>query len=509
MKKKANISLPGTKQLAGNTIWNLVGMILPMVIALWAIPVLANTLGPARFGTLTLAWLLVGYFSIFDLGLSRALTKMAAEYLGAKEEEKIPALFWTSMLLMLVLGLTLAVLFGAFSWWLVGTLLKIPTELEGETLRAFTVVAFGLPVVISTTGLIGLLEAYQKFRLINFVRLFTGTFIFVGPVFVLPFSQSLFPVISVLVVGRVLEWLVYFVLCLTVVRQVNKRVNFDRSLLLPLFSFGGWMTVSNIIVPLILQVDRFVIGAVVSVAQLAFYATPSEIVLRLLVFPRSLVSVLFPAIAAYYRTERKKTADLFGQSVSYLTLGLYPIVLVMVMLAPEGLTIWLGKEYGQNSAAVMVWLTTGVYIASIAYVPYSLLQGVGRPDLSAKVHLVELPLFLLCAWYMTVKGGIIGMAQVWMLRALLDLGVMYYLALRFLPAGRQEVYRSLALMMVGLVLLIPVGAFGLLGLRLAAGCVALVVFLVLGWCYCLAAPDKEFVLGLLLWWRRRQAKSRK
>ena len=57
--------------LARNTIWNLVGQVAPMCVALFAIPVLIRHIGTDRFAILTIAWMVVGYFSLFDLGLGR------------------------------------------------------------------------------------------------------------------------------------------------------------------------------------------------------------------------------------------------------------------------------------------------------------------------------------------------------------------------------------------------------------------------------------------------------
>jgi len=53
-----------------------------LLAALVAIPVTLRGLGTERFGALSLAWLLIGYLSLFDLGLGRALTKLAAERLA-------------------------------------------------------------------------------------------------------------------------------------------------------------------------------------------------------------------------------------------------------------------------------------------------------------------------------------------------------------------------------------------------------------------------------------------
>src|SRR5256885_16689772 len=67
------------RRLARNAVWNLLSLTAPMLVALGAIPALIRTLGADRFGILTLAWMLIGYCSLFDLGLGRALTKLVSE----------------------------------------------------------------------------------------------------------------------------------------------------------------------------------------------------------------------------------------------------------------------------------------------------------------------------------------------------------------------------------------------------------------------------------------------
>src|SRR4051794_17561211 len=86
-----------------NSGWNLVGQALPLAAALIAIPALVRILGAERFGVLTLIWGLVGYFSMFDLGIGRALTKVISERL-AKGTTDLADIVGT--------GLALAVGFG-------------------------------------------------------------------------------------------------------------------------------------------------------------------------------------------------------------------------------------------------------------------------------------------------------------------------------------------------------------------------------------------------------------
>lgn len=105
MENKTNLnSLTDSRLLARNTVWNLLGQSVPLVVAIFAIPLLVKGLGTDRFGFLTIVWMVIGYFSLFDLGLGRALTKLVAERLSSDKEQEIPPLVWTATVLMLILG---------------------------------------------------------------------------------------------------------------------------------------------------------------------------------------------------------------------------------------------------------------------------------------------------------------------------------------------------------------------------------------------------------------------
>src|SRR5204862_198375 len=90
---------PGkTRWSVRNTVWNLGSLATPMLVALVTIPALIRALGSDRFGILALAWMLIGYCSLFDLGLGRALTKLISE--GAENHSELAGAVWTALALM-------------------------------------------------------------------------------------------------------------------------------------------------------------------------------------------------------------------------------------------------------------------------------------------------------------------------------------------------------------------------------------------------------------------------
>ncbi|NOZ51521.1 MAG: flippase [Gammaproteobacteria bacterium] len=494
---KKQLNFTSSNRLARNVVWNLLGVGTPLLVAIVAIPILIDGLGVARFGVLTLAWMVVGYFSLFDLGLGRALTKLVAEKLGNGHDDEIPSIFWTAMLLMAALGVLGAVVVAALSPWLVGSVLEIPSELQSETLTAFYLLAASIPIVISATGLRGVIEAHQRFGLVNAVRMPLGVFTFIGPVVVLPFSNSLVPVVAVLVVARLVSWCAYAVLCLKVDPALRHRVGIHRAMVRPLISFGGWMTITNIVGPLMVYMDRFLIGAAVTMTAVAYYATPYEVVTKLWIIPGALMGVMFPAFAAAIVQDRTRAARLFQRAVNYIFLSLFPVVLIVVTFAHEGLTLWLGDEFANNSSLVLQLLAVGVFINSHAHVPSGLVQGAGRPDLTAKLHLIELPFYLLILWWLIGDYGIIGAAIAWVLRVAVDTVILFVMAHRLLPTvspftRRPVLIAGMALFVLGLGAMVP--GLVMKGVYLL---LVLLIFAAVSWFILLATDERNMIRSRL------------
>ncbi|HMC56893.1 MAG TPA: flippase [Gemmatimonadaceae bacterium] len=479
-----------------DSVLNLLGLGIPLVVALFAIPPLVRGLGTDRFGVLTLAWLVIGYFSLFDLGLGRALTQVVAAQLGETHRDQAPLLVWPALGIMAGLGILGGVVLTAVAPWLVHSVLKIPATLRNETLTAFYILGAAIPVVVVTTGLVGILTAFHRFALLNALRVPLGLFTYLGPLAVLPFSHSLVSVTAVLAVGRVAAAAAYFVACSRLMPSTSVSELWDFREVRPLFRTGAWMTVSNVISPLMVYVDRFFIGAVVSVSAVAYYATPYEMITKLLIIPGAVISVLFPAFASSHRTDPKLLAALLARGAKYVGLAVFPIVLLVTAFAPEGLRWWLGADFATNSALVLQVIAVGVFINAFAQVSFTLVQAVGRPDLSAKFHALELPVYIFALAWAVRTYGILGAAVVWTARVTLDALLLFATAIRLVPDAAALRRRGLIIISVSvLCLALPIAIEGV-AWRATLAVAALAVFSTLAWRVLLGAEDKASVRRL-------------
>jgi O-antigen/teichoic acid export membrane protein len=483
--------------LAGNVVVNLAGWVLPGVAALVATPVLYRSLGPARFGLLTLAWTLVGYFSLFDLGVGRALTQALAERAGAGDEAESPAVTWTSVWLLAPFGAACGLALAAAAPALVDRVLDVPVDLRPEAVQALRLVAACVPFLVLTSALRGVLEAAQRFRLINLLRVPVGVATFLGPVAVLPFSRGLPAAVAVLAVGRALlcglhaaaVWRTFPPL-----RRVRRPRGGD---LARLWRSAGWMTVSSVVSPVLVSADRFAVGALLPAAALAHYATASEVATKLWLFTAALLPVLFPAFAATLAADPRRAAALFDRGVRVTALALAPPALALVLFAREVLAAWMGPAFARDAAPVLQLLAVAVFVNSVAQVPYTVLHGAGRADLAAKLHLAELPIYAAMLWWIPGRLGLVGVAVAWLARMAGDGLAMSALAGRAIPPARAAARRAAVVIATGGALLAAGTTPAPLGVRVAVWLAAALAIAGFGWTRALTPAERSFVRGVV------------
>lgn len=422
--------------LIRNTFYNLLGLGLPLLVAVGSMPVLIARLGDSRFGLLTLIWAVVSYFGLFDLGLGRALTQQLSKLIAEKRDTEIAPLVFTSLLIMLVLGLIASMLM-----WMGAAPASELVSYGGskeEVIGSMKVMAWAMPFIIITSGLRGFLEAKLQFGIVNLIRFPMGIFTFLGPLAVVLFYKNdLVMITAALTAGRIVACLAHAYFVFRDLPGLWRKDNYHPGLVRDLLVSGGWMTVSNIVSPLMGYLDRFLIGALVTTAAVAYYVTPFELVSKLWIIPGALTPVLFTRFAGDLQTDKPGLAILFKNSITLLLVLIFPLTLFVSAFSSDILRIWIGTEFSEKSYLVMQVFSVGILINCMAHIPFTLIQGMGRSRTTAIIHIVELPLFALLLWMLIVQFGVTGAAVAWLIRISGDAVAM------FLQAGKIVDFRDL------------------------------------------------------------------
>ncbi len=440
-------SLADSWTVARSAVWNIAGRAGPMVVALVATPFLFADLGPARWGLFTLALSLIGIFGIFDFGIGRALTKLLAQNIAAGDTERAAGLTRTGLVVLSALGVAGALLLAALARVAAEHGLHSPEAQRDEVVAATYVLCAAVPFVLLNAALWGVIAAFQRFREANLVNMPILAFYYVGPLLVLRVVDSLVAVMLVLVACRVVLTACYWRICVRELPALG-RARFAWHHLPELLKLAGWMTVSNIVWPVLTYVDRFVVASVVSAAAAGYYTTPSDLLSRLSLVTVAVMGTAFPAMAASFREHEARTAALVRRSIVGISAMLFAPALAAVAFSHPLLTLWVGRAFADPAAPVLQWLGLAVIFAAADAVVSGFIDAVGRPDVNAKFSLVELALYVPMLVTLLSLFGIEGAALAWMLRVGLDLVARTILAGRLYPAVRPVLTRSLTFVVV-------------------------------------------------------------
>ena len=406
-------------KLIKHSLYNLIGLGLPLFVAVFSIPVLIKELGDARFGILTLIWAVVSYLSLFDLGLGRALTQQLAVMLASKERHRIGALVTTATIVIAIFGIIAGVLMVALGPWGLGFIQSIPDR--QEALNAIWIMALAMPAVVLTSGFRGVLEAQHAFAIVNIIRVPMGLLTFLGPLAVVLYGVTRLDVITaVLAGGRVVTCVLHGWYAKHVLPDDAGRLHFDKTLIAPLCSSGGWMTVSNVVSPLMSYADRFIVGSVLSSAAVAYYVTPQELITKLSILPNALTSVLFPTLAEQIARRDEAAIVLIRKAVVWIFLALLPVTVAIALFSKELLVLWVGETFASQSYVLLQIFSAGMFITCVAQIPFTVIQGAGRSHLTAVIHVIEAPLFLIALVVLSRQYGLTGAAIAWFLRVAID-----------------------------------------------------------------------------------------
>ncbi len=491
----APVQRANSRTVAGNTVWNLIGRIGPVAVALLVTPALVHALGDERWGVFTIVLSLVGAFGIFDFGLGRALTRAVAEKLGVGEAGEVAPLVMTGIVTAATFGLLAAGVTALLAGnWLRGGL-QVSPQLHDEVLDSIYILCASAPLVLVNAAQWGVLGAFQKFRTANLINIPISIMYYVGPLLVLRLWNSLVAVMLVLVACRLSATFAYLKICLHAMPTL-RLARPGRRHLGPLLRIGGWMTVSTTMYPILLYIDRFVIATKLGAAYTGYYSTPFDLVARFSIVSIAVNVSVFPAMAASFRADPANTVALFRRGVLGIAVLLFPACLVVVGFSTPLMTLWIGADFAEHAAPVMRWLGLGILFTCVDGVVFSLIDGIGRPDVNAKFSLAELALYLPVLLILLSQFGITGAAMAWAARSAADFSVRLVLARRLYPPARSSIRLvGPAILAGGLLLAVPLLGSGLAG-RIALTMIAQATFLALVWFWSLTAAERTQVRDL-------------
>jgi len=420
-----------------NALSNFVVQSFVALLAILCIPVTLHGLGAERFGILTLAWLVVGYSSVLDLGIARATARFVSTALAHGATVPVGSVLGTAITLSTSVGFLLGIGVALLGAVLIQTVTVLREVSAQDGLLSVIATASAIPIVVLGATVRASLEAGQRFGLVNAVAAPANASIYVVPAAGSLMGLPLPLILAGLVLVRLCALLAYFGLNRRTYGAAATKYAFDLGVARSLLRFGGWVVTTSVVGTILASADRFVIASLISVAAVSYFSVPYDVVTRVWILPGALIATLLPALSALRaQTDDERLAFMYQRSLAALSLIVLPICVGLILIAPIGLTVWLGGEFASHSVSIFQIFGVGVFFGAVAHIPFAFLQATGRPDLVGKLHLLEVVPYVATMALMSWLFGLVGTAAAWTLRASVDAGLLLLLAHRRVAAHR-------------------------------------------------------------------------
>ena len=118
--------------------------------------------------------------------------------------------------------------------------------------------------------------------------------------------------------------------------------------------------------------------------------------------------------------------------------GCLPVVVLGIIFSDKILLLWMGEEYAKNSSLILSILLVGFFFNSLAQIPFTAIQSLGKAKLTALLHCLEILPYLVLLYFFVHSYGLIGAAYAWSIRVIIDFLLLLVISNKCVSRNRKN-----------------------------------------------------------------------
>ena len=401
-------------------------MALNIAIGLLISPYIARKLGSERYGIWALVFSLVEYLWFFDLGFNTSVTQFVAKYRARNEPEQINRVINTGLVYFCAVAIVFALATLLVAWRGVQEF-NIADAVNRADFRAMIlIVGLGWALNFPLHFFSSCLDAFQRYD--HLTRTWVAQLLIrsVGCSLLLYYGFGLRELGAVVVLGQ----LVGNSLAMLAFRSVFPEMRLSSlyvqyALVKEMWHYGVHSFVANISNLLLYQGPPVMIGHIRPAAFVGYYT-----------FPFRLLQYSVDGISRVGFVTRSNVAEMQakGDERAIYSLGIYlnrycvslfmPLAIFLLLYGTELIRRWMNQEFATQCGPLLpVMALTTLFAVAGQYNSTSMLYGLSRHDRMAKGLLAEGVLGVIGIWLLLPYYGILGVAWVTGILAVIDRGI--------------------------------------------------------------------------------------
>lgn len=339
------------KQVARNTIIQIVGKIIGSFLALLSVGLMLRYLGQVGFGQYTT---IIGFLSMFsvlaDLGLYLVVTREISK--PKANEEKIVSNAFTLKLVGAVIILSLAPLIALFFPY--NQVVKLGI-LAGTVSFLF---------VLLNQVLIGIFQKYLNMTGVT-VGEITGRLVWLlGILFVIKMNLGLIVLILTIAFSNFINFIIVFILAQ---KYVKIRLAFDLVFWKYLLKIAAPLAISVIFNLIYFKVDTVILSVFKPERDVGIYGAPYKVLESLITFAAIFAGILLPILSKYIIEDFEKFKRLYRRGFDVIAIFILPLIVGVVMLARPIMVFFGGGEFAEseNVLRILIFACGAIYFSHL------------------------------------------------------------------------------------------------------------------------------------------------
>lgn len=403
--------------------WQVGMSLLQKIISFGATIILARHLGPSVFGLFALTLIIIGSFELFkSIGIDTALIRRKDDFEKAAN---------TAFFIIPTLGVILYILLNFLSP-LIGNSLN-----NKELIPVIRI----LGIVFIFTSFLRIpavcLERNMRFKEISIAEFFSALLFSLSAIILAFLNFGVWA----LVYAYVIKMFVYMIMIL-VYAKWKPKFEFDKKIALEMFHFGKFIFLTAVVWFLKMNLDNLLVGKLLGVTMLGFYAVAFNIANFLGDYLGNKVyKVVYPAYSKLQNNiEGLKRACL--QTLKYLSIIAFPFGTGIFLLGGDFLQFAYGQTWIGAAGVLKILAWAGIFNtlpASFA----GIFLTFNKPKIGFWIILLQVIIFFALISPMAKSLGLNGVGLVVAFASFISCFVTVIMAMKILSVNLSEIYISL------------------------------------------------------------------
>ena len=335
--------------ISKNIKYSAVSQAVAFAITLVLFPFIVSHVGKEVYGAYLLVMTFTGYLGVLDFGVTAAVTKYVAEFMGKGDREGAKKIISASFSFYLIIGLISAAILLILSFCF-DHIFKVEVANKIIMQQLFWVAAGASLFIWAGRTFDGVIQGFQRYDWLAINNVVAAVLTGASAYFIFSRGLGMVWFLSLSYLFIILKYLsAYIIGRYRLLKEKIKFPCFDKKTFKTIFSFSIFLFLANLVGLLIFDIDNFVIGTFTSVSAITLYGVGYSLQRGFRMVNSLIGSPLFPAGADMEgRNEHDKQRELLFKGTKYMTLVFVPLVIITIIFARLFITNWMGDGFAAS-----------------------------------------------------------------------------------------------------------------------------------------------------------------